>query len=96
MLPPPPRAARWTVRLGFRTGLAVGVVLVSAIRGCALDAAQIARSLADDTPAAQMASTTAAPAADDTSSPPPIPTANVEALPRAAVRVEDLPRSRTR
>jgi hypothetical protein len=80
--------------IGFKTGLAVGVVLVSAIRGCAFDVANVARSL-DDSGHAPI-TTGATPAVDELPAPPVIPTADVEALPRAAVRVEDLPRSRTR
>lgn len=91
----PPFPPRSRMSFDFKTGVVVGVVLVSAIRGCAVDAAQIARSV-DEAPPTQMASTDASPVVDDGPSPPAIPTANVEALPRAAVRVEDLPRSRTR
>lgn len=95
MLPPPPRPSRLPLRVGFKTGMAVGVVLVSAIRGCAFDIAEIARSV-NDAPHAQVASTGTTPAIDDPPAPAAIPTANVDSLPRAAVRVEDLPRSRTR
>jgi hypothetical protein len=92
-LPPLPRPP---VRVGFKTGVAVGVVLVSTIRGCAFDVVQFARALDDASPV-PVAATNAAPVADDqATSPRAIPTADVEALPRAAVRVEDLPRSRTR
>ncbi len=92
-LPPLPRLP---MRVGFKAGMAVGVVLVSAIRGCAFDVVQIARSF-DDAPRVRIAATNAAPPAEDETAPSrAIPTADVESLPRAAVRVEDLPRSRTR
>jgi hypothetical protein len=81
--------------VGFKTGLAVGFVIVSAIRGCAFDVAQMTRSL-DDGRHARTVTTTTTSAIDELPAPPVIPTADVEALPRAAVRVEDLPRSRTR
>lgn len=83
------------LRPGFKSGLAVGVVLVSAVRGCAFDVAQIAGSLNDPRPASQVASAATAPVLDEPASRAAIPTANVYALPRAAVPVEDLPRSRT-
>lgn len=83
------------MRVGFKAGMAVGVVLVSAIRGCAFDVVHIARSL-DDAPQVRLAATNAAQAAEDEAPSRAIPTADVESLPRASVRVEDLPRSRTR
>jgi len=90
-LPPPPAP-----RIGFKTGLAVGIVLVSAIRGCAFDVAHWARALDDDAAHASSVATMPTSAGDELPARPAIPTADVEALPHAAVRVEDLPRSRTR
>ena len=64
LLPPPPRLPRPPLRFGFKSGLAVGVVLVSAVRGCAFDVAQIAGSLNGDRLAPQMASAATTPAVD--------------------------------
>ena len=89
----PPRHAP---AIGFKTGLAVGIVLVSAIRGCAFDVAHWARALDDDAAHASSVATMPTSAGDELPARPAIPTADVEALPHAAVRVEDLPRSRTR
>jgi len=91
-----PFLQRSPVPVGFKAGLAVGIALVSAIRGCAFDVAQVARSL-DDAPPVQTATTSATSAVDELPAPTAvaIPTADVEALPHAAVRVEDLPRSHT-